>query len=142
MNEEEFFLNLLKENWINARHQETQRMWFANIFSAIFVGTLAYVAHQRCGGISQYLPYGLLAISIIGLLITMKVNRVFEDYKQSIKNILQNELFHLKDDKRLSYYTGMFTADKTRWKYIKVRCLCISLYGAGIGFSIALIVPP
>jgi len=138
----EFFMNLLKENWANARHQESQRMWFANIFSAIFVGILAYVAQQGLSGIHWLLPSGLLAISVIGLLVTMKVNRVFDDYKQAIKKIFEDkrELLGFNANEKRDDYIGMFKADETcRWRIIRVRYLYIALYSIGIAASLYLI---
>ncbi len=143
METDEVFMNLLRGNWANSRHQESQRMWFANIFSVIFLGVLTYVTKEGLGKLPLLLPLGLFAISIICLLVTLKVNRVFDDYKNSIKNILDDKKIPLGLCEKQSWgkYVGMFKSDEfRRWRKLRVRYLCIALYSTGIAASIALIV--
>jgi hypothetical protein len=139
METEERFVAILHENWINARHQESQRMWFANVFSAIFVGTLAYVSTIKLDELHWLRPSGLLVVSIVCLLVTMKLNRIFDDYKKSIKSILDSGKVNLglREDEDWNDYVGMFRSDSLKiWRILRVRCLCIFLYLVGIGFSI------
>ena len=86
----EIFLRILRENMLYLRHQETQRMWTANIFIAIVVGTLVYSIHVGIEQIPWFIPLAFLIVSTLCFLITMKLSQVFSKTQKSIVHIFED----------------------------------------------------
>ena len=139
MDKEEFYLNILKENWIHMRHQETQRMWIANIFVALVVGTSAYLTKSNGTTDSLFIPIVFLIISILCLLITLKLNKVFIETKQATINIFVDKKIFLGDGVNWNSYMGSLQS-KGIWKVLRVRYLYVTLYIIGIVASLSLLV--
>jgi hypothetical protein len=139
MESEEKFINILKENLLFMRHQETQRMWIANVFVAIVVGFLAYVGKNGLASISWYVYLTLTIISLLCLLITLKLNHVFTKTKDATKAILNSRKVSLgRDWKRY-----MVTLESTGlWKVLKVSYLYDLLYTISISAAIFLMIKP
>jgi len=137
MNTENMYINILKENWRHMRHQETQRMWIANVFVALVVGVSAYLGKVELKELSWFVPLAFLMISVLCLLITLKVNHIFGVTKDAISAIFDDEKIPLGKD--WEKYAGGLRS-KGKWKYLKVRCLYIILYSIAIPASLILLV--
>ncbi len=87
MKNPEVFINILKENWLHARHIEIVRMLFANIYAAIIAGVLAYLGKS---GLHIMPLAALLVISIFWLCFTLKQNAEFANHMKSIENIFND----------------------------------------------------
>jgi hypothetical protein len=125
MESEEKFINILKENLLFMRHQETQRMWIANVFVAIVVGFLAYVGKNGLASISWYIYLALTVVSLLCLLITLKVNKVFIETRNAIKNIFNDGKISIGKD----WHKYMLMLEsKGIWKVLRVRYLYVALY--------------
>jgi hypothetical protein len=131
MDEEEKFMNILRENWLQLRHQETQRTWTANIFIAIVVGASAYIGTTGLDEIPTFIPLIFLTISVICLLVTLKVNKVFVETKKSIQNIFKDEKIPLGEEQAWKKYVAMLESTGI-WKVLRVRYLYVALYAAAI----------
>jgi hypothetical protein len=128
MKTDEVFMNLLKEDMLNLRHQETQRMWIANIFVAIVVGTVVYLTQSfKEKDIPWFIPLIIFVISAICLLITLKLNKVFEETQNSIKNIFNEKKLPLGNDNQWQKYFVPMESTGI-WKCLTVRCLYVILY--------------
>lgn len=134
MDREEVFLSILKENLLFMRHQETQRMWIANVFVAIVVGFLAFVG-KDLANLPWYLCLALSMLSVLCLLITLKLNYVFVRTRDATRQILDSEGIPSLGKDWDKYMATLYS--KGRWDFplLKVRCLYIILYSvATIGF--------
>ena len=142
MEKEEMYFNILKENWLHMRHQETQRMWIANIFVAIVVGTSAYLTtsgNYKLEDIPIFIPVIFLVISTICFLITLKLNKVFVETKNSTKRIFNKKKISLGKGVNWRNYTGMLESEGI-WRALRVRYLYVFLYGISIATSLSLLV--
>ena len=137
MDNEQTFIEILRQNWLHMRHQETLRMWIGNVFIAIVVGVLAFLGTKEVEEVPWFLPAALLIISVLSLLMTLKVNEVFSEAQKSIKNIFIDEKIPLGKDWE-KYVGGL--KSKGKWKYLKVRCLYVALYSVAIAASLSLLV--
>jgi hypothetical protein len=148
MTNDELFFNIFKENMIHLIHQETQRMWIANIFMSTVAGVVAYLTTtfnseitfcplkiQESNEISWFVPLAFLIISSICLLVTLKLNDVFNEAKKSAIKIFEDEKISLGTYNRLQY-VGMLKSTSIVGKILKVRCLYIALYIIAIIASI------
>lgn len=135
------FLKILEENLAFQRHQETQRMWMANIFIAIIVGTLVYsiktctnmeIEQSPCTDIEQipwFIPLAFLIISTICFLVTMKLNKVFAKTQESIENIFKDgKIPGVKGAQGRRKYMAGTKSEKWIWKILRVRYLYLALY--------------
>ena len=136
MNNDELYLSIFKENLLHLRHQETQRMWIANIFMATVAGVVAYLTKSEDSiSITWYVPCAFLIISTICLLVTLKLNDVFNAAKKSAIKIF--------DDKKVSLdvadwlqYVGMLKSTSQFGRIFKVRHLYVALYLIAITVSL------
>ena len=140
MRSEEKFMNILKENWLQLRHQETQRTWTANIFIAIVVGASTYLSKMGLNNIPLFIPLVFLAISVICLLVTLKVNKVFVETKNSILNIFKDGKISLGEAQDWRKYVAMLESTSRIWKILRVRYLYVALYAVAIAASLWLLV--
>ncbi|MFC1896976.1 hypothetical protein ACFLX8_00180 [Chloroflexota bacterium] len=125
MNTANIFTNILNENWRHMRHQETQRMWIANVFVALVVGVSAYLGKEGVEELSWFMPLAFLIISALCFLITLKVNHIFGITKDAVSAIFNDEKIPLGKDWE-NYVGGL--KSKGKWKYLKVRFLYVILY--------------
>ena len=139
MNTEDIFINILKENWLHMRHQETQRMWIANIFVAIVVGTSAYLAKLELEKLPWFIPLIFFTISLFCLLVTLKLNKVFVETKNSTKNIFKDGKIYLGEQRNWKEYVGMLESKERIWKILRVRYLYVALYVIAIAASLSLL---
>ncbi len=125
MNEDKF-ISILRENWLHLRHQETLRMWSANVFIAIVVGALAYLGKA---GLKEpgHIPIVFIVISTLCLLVTLKTNKVFVETKNSIINIFQDGKLSLGSQTDWRKYVGMLESTGV-WKILRIRYLYVALY--------------
>lgn len=136
MNTEDIFINILKENWLHMRHQETQRMWIANVFVALVVGVSAYLGKVGLEELSWFAPLAFLIISVLCLLITLKVNHIFGITKDAINAIFDDKKIPL--GKGWGKYVGGLKS-KGKWECLKVRDLYVILYSIAIVVSLILL---
>lgn len=60
-----------EQYWLHARHQETQRLWFTNIYAVIVAGVFAYFGViEECYAIKILLLIFLTILSLFGYLMT------------------------------------------------------------------------
>jgi len=131
------FIDILKENLLFMRHQETQRMWIANVFVAIVVGFLAYVGKNGLANISWYIYLALTVVSLLCLLITFKLNHVFVKTKDATKEIFDSGKVSLGLDWKK--YTVTLESEGIWGKpFLSVRWLYIALYALFTLYFLAL----
>ncbi len=133
------FVDILRENWLHMRHQETQRMWIANIFVAIVVGTSAYLAESGLEKLPWFIPLIFFIISLFCLLVTLKLNKVFVETKKSTKSIFKDGKIYLGEQGDWRKYVGMLESTKWIWKVLRVRYLYVALYSIAILASLILL---
>ncbi|GAJ18877.1 unnamed protein product, partial [marine sediment metagenome] len=128
MDEDEVFFNILKENLLFMRHQETQRMWIANVFVAIVAGSLAYIGKEGLVSLPWYVYCALTIISLLCLLITLKLNHVFTKTKDATEEILKaGKIPHLRQDWK-KYMAILHSKGKWNKPFLSVRWLYFALY--------------
>ena len=138
METEEVFINILRENLLHLRHQETQRMWSANVFVAIFVGASAYLGKEGLAELSLAIPVIFFIISLLCLLITLKVNYVFTKTKDAIIKIFDDGKISLGKQQDWEKYV-LLLKSTGGWECLRVRCLYVALYVLAIMASLILI---
>lgn len=81
-------VEIYRQNWEHARHQETQRLAFASIYSAIVAGTLALVFKDR-PVLDQrtLLMFLLFVVAVFGLAVTLKWNGEFHNHIKAIEKM-------------------------------------------------------
>jgi hypothetical protein len=104
MDNKELFVEILKENWQHARHIETERMWFANIFAAVIVGAIAYLSKV---GLEMYPLWVLIGFAVFCLLVTIKLNAAFATHMKAIESIFSDKKIILGDKEEWRIYMGM-----------------------------------
>ncbi len=117
-----------EQYWLHARHQESQRLWFTNVYAVVVAGVFAYFGGiQR---IDQLLLLFLVFLSILGYLMTYSWNVPFAIYSRLAELISIRE-WHLPE-----YYQRF-----TMYKKKKVRAgrIFIVFYSLMIGACIALL---
>ena len=142
MRTEEVFVAILKENLLFMKHQETQRMWIANIFVAIVVGTAAYLTKLDLDKLPWFIPLIFFVISLFCLLVTLKLNKVFVETKNSTENIFKDGKIYLGEQRNWKEYVGMLESKERIWKILRVRYLYVALYIISISAATFLIIPP
>ena len=141
MESEEKFINILREDLLHLRHQETQRMWSANVFVAIIVGASAYLGKEGLTGLPLAIPVVFLIISLLCLLITLKVNYVFTKTKDAIIKIFDDGKISLGEQQDWRKYVLLLESTGIwKMKFLRVRCLYIALYAIAIVASLSLII--
>jgi hypothetical protein len=130
MQPDEVFFNTLKENLLFMRHQETQRMWIANVFVAIVVGFLAFIGKEGFMSLQWYGYMALTIISILCGLITLKLNYVFDKTQEATKKLLNDG--KIQDLKEVYKNYLIPLESQGCWKLLRVRDLYLTLYGFAI----------
>jgi len=78
-----------EQHWLHARHVENERLWFANIFTAILVGTISVIRKQLFDPASIPLIVLLMALSVIGMLMSIKFDSIYKTHKRAAEQILE-----------------------------------------------------
>ena len=125
MENQAMFFDILKENWLHARHVESERMWFTNIFAAITVGTVAYLSKV---GLQVPPLLVLLIFSLFCFLVTIKLNASFAGHMKAIESIFEDGKIALGDQNEWRKYMGMPLREGIIWKILRVSILTVSLY--------------
>jgi hypothetical protein len=68
---------IYEQYWLHARHQETQRLWFTNVFAVIVAGVFAYMGKSNDDTYDVYLLLFLTILSILGYFLTHAWNIPF-----------------------------------------------------------------
>ena len=138
MQESNVFIDILKENWLHARQVVNERMWFANIYAVIVVGTLTYLSNVGL----ELLPLsGLLVFSLFCLWVTIKLNAELGNHMKAIENIFDDGKISLGEQADWRKYMGMALSFRGGiWKIIRVGPAFISLYTIAIIALISLII--
>ncbi len=124
------FIDIMKENWLHARHVESGRMWFANIFATIIVGTSAYLSKV---GLDVLPLLVLLIFSLFCLWVTIKLNAEFANHMKAIETIFNDGKIALGDKKEWRKYMGMpLSAKGGKWSIIRVSIAFITFYVVAI----------
>ena len=125
MENQAMFIDILKENWLHARHVESERMWFSNIFAAITVGTVAYLSKV---GLQVPPLLVLLIFSLFCFLVTIKLNASFANHMKAIESIFEDGKIALGDQNEWRKYMGMLLKEGIIWKILRVGILTVYLY--------------
>lgn len=81
-----------EQYWLHARHQETQRLWFTNIYAVIVAGVFAYFgAVKGHSTIETPLLIFLMVLSLFGYLMTYSWNIPFTIFSRSAEEIAIRE---------------------------------------------------
>ena len=128
MRTEEVFLTVLRENLLFMKHQETQRMWVANIFVAIVAGTLAYLAKLELNEIPWFIPLFFLIISLFCFFVTLKLNKVFDETKKATLKIFDDKKISLGKETKWKEYVLTLKVEGRWWKHLKARTLYAGLF--------------
>ena len=136
MEKDEIYINIMKENWLHARHIETERMWFANIYAVIIAAITAYIAQNGIESFTfatlKIIVIVLLVISLIWFFITLKLNVGFKIHTDAIKKIFEDEKIPLGKDWKP--YTGLPHSYNLRTPklFFTVAFLLLFFYGLAI----------
>ncbi len=125
MADETVYIEIVKENWLHARHVESERMWFTNIFAAITVGTVAYLSKV---GLQVPPLLVLLIFSLFCFLVTIKLNASFAGHMKAIESIFEDGKIALGNQNEWRKYMGMPLREGIIWKILRVSILSISFY--------------
>lgn len=154
--EKDALLKALAENWLHARHAESERLWFTNIYALIVAGVLGFAGRQLLGfeTLGRFLPFAmfLLALSLLGFLLVRKLNAEFVNHVDAIKRICQLPKIGLirekpgaEPDEYMALPLGMIrkcerirpgVSDVFRWFYIIMLVVWSALFIAGIVSSL------
>jgi hypothetical protein len=119
---EENVLEALRQNWLHARHLETERLWFTNIYGVIVAGTLAFLGQYGINN-HRHLMVFLFMLSLFGLLVVLKTSHEFGNHMRAIENSI--ETLHLS--KHLGFPTA-YSKGKLIWRLIRVRYAFVGFY--------------
>ena len=75
--EDENLIKIYEHYWLHAMHQETQRLWFTNIYAVIVAGVFAYLGYVENHIIKVSLLTFLTILSLFGYLMTHSWNIPF-----------------------------------------------------------------
>jgi hypothetical protein len=137
MDYEKVFVEILQENWRHARHVESERMWFANIFAAIFAGTIAYLSQV---GLSRPPLVLLIILALFCLLVTIKINAAFGDHIRAIRSIFEDKKIYIGTGTKWRKYIGLPKRKGWWWKVCRVGLITIFFYIAVILFLLYMII--
>lgn len=74
------FATLFQQNWENARHIKSERIWFMNTYSVISAGVLSLLHSIRGEGVLQFaLMVFMCLFSLIGLLTSFRLKAELEE---------------------------------------------------------------
>ena len=134
MADESTYIEIMRENWQHARHIESERMWFANLYAVILVALIAYIGENWEKGIALAPLFALLGISLVWLLVTLKLNASFANHIKSIQNIFDDRKIDMGTPEQwrkymgmpLSYHQGLFNR-AVRVQFLLVAFYCLSI---------------
>jgi len=78
-----------EQHWLHARHVENERLWFANIFAAILVGAISITGERLFDPASTPLIVLLMALSVIGMLMSIKFDSIYKTHERAAQQILE-----------------------------------------------------
>ena len=73
--------------WLHAMHQETQRLWFTNIYAVIVAGVFAYFSYIESNIVKVFILIFLTILSLFGYLITQSWNIPFVIFSRLAEEI-------------------------------------------------------
>jgi hypothetical protein len=120
--DKENLLEAIRQNWLHARHLETERLWFTNIYAIVVAGSLAFLGQFDIGKY-PYLIMFLFIFSLLGLLVTLKVNHEYGNEMQALKKTLD----HINMNNYFCYPTA-YGKGFSIWKIIRVRYAFVGFY--------------
>ena len=107
------FIAVYEQYWLHARHQEVQRLWFANIYAVIVAGIFAYFGAIKDITIdSAPLLVFVILFSLLAYTVTYSWNIPFTIFTRLAEEIAVRE-WSLQEDYR------RFTKYKKGYKYQK-----------------------
>jgi len=101
-----------RQHWLHCRHLESQRATFTSIIAASIAAVLGFVS--RDGVIGPEPLYFLIALTIVGGLLTARWTNAFEHHRQKI-NIIASYLGLPPDDADVPA--------ENIWRFIRARYL-------------------
>ena len=117
----EVLLAILEQNWVHARHQEEERMWFTRMYAIIVTGVIGFVSIRGLKD-SFFLILFLIYLSITGIIATYKLSAEFHNHMTKIELIV--------DKLKAKNYMGL-PLDRVkggRWKIFRVTFTFYLLY--------------
>ena len=117
-NKDLVLVEIMKEIWTQARHVETQRLWFTNIYVILVAAVLAFLGNLKLANY-QLLVGFLIIVTFVGLLFALRTNYVFYRYQSTVRQIL----------KELDS-SGLVELPRSKgiWKIIQIRFIFILFY--------------
>lgn len=76
---------LFEQHWLHCRHLEFERAGFTSIVAAIVVGVLTFMATSET--ITPYPIYFLIALTSVGLILTVRWTYAFEFHRTKTKDV-------------------------------------------------------
>jgi hypothetical protein len=87
---EKTLLTALKENWLHARHEESQRFWFLNIYIVVTGAIIKMILEEGLSSITAIASLVFLfVLSLSVFLIIIKVNAEFSNHIRAIQWIAE-----------------------------------------------------
>lgn len=119
-----------EQYWLHARYQETQRLWFTNVYALIITGVFAYLATSGLdNSLKVILLMFLTLLSLFGYLLTYSWNLPFTEFSRLAELIAINEWNLAEDYQRFSSYK----------KKIRANRLFVGFYSLMLGAFAALL---
>ena len=129
--DDENLRKVYEQYWLHARHQETQRLWFTNIYTLLIAGVFAYLGASGVDNPTKVLLFIFLAmLSLFGYLLTYAWNIPFTKFSRAAELISIKEWHLTEDYARFSSYKKGFRAGR----------LFTGFYSLMLGVFVALIV--
>ena len=75
---------IFEENWRQLRYAETERQWFMNIYNAVLVASLGFLAANGIEKEAWPLFVGIISLSVLGYGVTFKFNAEIRSMVQNI----------------------------------------------------------
>ncbi len=124
MNQIELMKCIIEQNWLHARHAESNLLWYNNLYFSVVTAVLVYLGSSLANPYSiiyNGLLMFLFLLSIFGFIITSKLSAEFGNHMDGIRKMLNEKAIDLKDYMAFPLNTGI-------WKHMKVKKLFKLLY--------------
>jgi hypothetical protein len=109
-----------EQSWLHARHKESERLWFTNIYAVIVAWVLAYISSTNFDAVNYfYLSVFLLIFSVLGIFFSIKIDAGYRNHMNNIERLIKK--LGIGDYMKLLYSSGI-------WNYIRVSYIFLCFY--------------
>ncbi len=127
------FPALYQQNWENARHIKSERIWFMNIYAIISAGILSLLHTVRGEGLAEVaLMVFMCVFSLIGLLTSFRLKAELEECLVKIGALVQLV--------RAEPFVALGQSDGALSRYPKFRWIFPVFYGIATGAFLGLLI--